>query len=711
MGARERREGFRELVRRRVARGAVRTRVVLRFLAVAEPQQHAQTVGLEREHRLDAAEEQDLLRARFADGREALQDASRRRAAAAQRAREVADVERELRAFVQSLGALRRVDPAERRDFEQHVDARRGDGTRVEADALLERRERLGAPLVVDQVRDVLPQRERERLADLRLRDGAVEHFELGQHPLQLRTRHRGENSARSRVIVRAVTDADSTPKPRRAWPIEPTRWPTREAVAASRLFSPARLGALETRTRTWVPAMVPWRASDEGFVTPDVLDWYRRFADGEPGVLVVEATGIRDVPSGPLLRIGHPRFEAGLAELVATVREHSRGRTRLFVQLIDFLAVKRRPEKAKFLERFLVLRDEHRERLAAIDGRAVHANDAEVRELLARFPHPTLLALLDLREREDLEYGYRERVTDTHLAQIAELPRVLPRLFADAAARAKAVGFDGVELHFAHAYTLASFLSRTNTRADGYGGSLEHRARLPLEVFRAVRASVGSDYVVGCRYLGDEVIDGGSRVDDACFFGREFARAGFDFLSISKGGKFDDAKQPKVGEAVYPYTGPSGHECMPTVRIDEPQARDARGPFGRNLPLARAVREDVRAAGGDTPIVGSGGVNSFELAERALVEGDCDFVAAARQSLADPDWWKKVEQGRGDEVRRCKFTNYCEALDQRHAQVTCQLWDHDFATPDAGKGTSGEEPRRSSDAKRRLNAPPWKES
>ena len=57
------------------------------------------------------------------------------------------------------------------------------------------------------------------------------------------------------------------------------------------------------------VPAMVPWRATEEGLVTQEVLDWYGRFADGRPGVLVVEATGIRDVPSGPLLRIGHDRW------------------------------------------------------------------------------------------------------------------------------------------------------------------------------------------------------------------------------------------------------------------------------------------------------------------------------------------------------------------------------------------------------------------
>jgi 2,4-dienoyl-CoA reductase-like NADH-dependent reductase (Old Yellow Enzyme family) len=84
-------------------------------------------------------------------------------------------------------------------------------------------------------------------------------------------------------------------------------------------------------QTRTWVPAMVPWRASDEGFVTPDVLDWYERFATGKPGVLVVEATGIRDVPSGPLLRVGHDRFVPGLRAPRRHGARASGGETRLF--------------------------------------------------------------------------------------------------------------------------------------------------------------------------------------------------------------------------------------------------------------------------------------------------------------------------------------------------------------------------------------------
>ncbi len=472
--------------------------------------------------------------------------------------------------------------------------------------------------------------------------------------------------------------------------------WPTPEQAAQSLLFSPVQLGPMRAESRTWVPAMVPWRATDEGFVTPNVLDWYGRFADGAPGVLVVEATGIRDVPSGPLLRVGHDRFVPGLRDLVATVRARSRGRTRLFLQILDFLSIRRRPEKAKFFARFLAITPRHRELVAARFGAAAAADEGSIRACLAAQDDATLRELLTPREFRDYAFGAREEVADVHLPHVRDLPRVLPGLFAAAAARAREAGFDGVELHFAHAYTMASFLSRTNTRDDGYGGSLPSRQRLPLEVIAAVQAQVGSGFAVGARFLGDEAIPGGSPLDDAIAHGVAFARAGLHFLSISKGGKFDDAKQPNVGEAAYPYTGPSGHECMPTVRSD------ARGPFGRNVPLAAAIRAAVRAAGFTTPVITAGGICDFAQAEGILQRGEADVIAAARQSLADPDWWQKMRLGRGAEVRRCKFTNYCEGLDQKHKEVTCQLWDRDFTSPDAASVP------RSADGKRRLLPPAW---
>ena len=180
----------------------------------------------------------------------------------------------------------------------------------------------------------------------------------------------------------------------------------------------------------------------------------------------------------------------------------------------------------------------------------------------------------------------------------------------------------------------------------------------------------------------------------DAEYFGTEFARAGMDFLSLSRGGKFEDAKQPKIGWAAYPYTGRSGYECMPAY------ISDARGPFGRNLEAVARVRRTVREAGFETPIVATGGIHGFQQAETILRRGVADIIGAARQSLADPDWFRKMQLGRGGEIRTCEYTNYCEGLDTKHKQVTCKLWDRlDLDEPGV---------RRSRDGKRRLTPPAW---
>ncbi|HKA62242.1 MAG TPA: NADH:flavin oxidoreductase, partial [Methylomirabilota bacterium] len=220
---------------------------------------------------------------------------------------------------------------------------------------------------------------------------------------------------------------------------LPPTSWPTEDEAARSRWLQPLRLGSsVVAEQRTWVPAMVPWRATADGVVTPEVLDWYGRFADGRPGVLVVEATGIRDVPSGPLLRIGDDRFVPGLARLVEMVRRRSAGHTRLFIQVIDFVAVRRRPTPEAYFGRHLAVTPHLRDRLARAvdDARWLEAPESAVRDALLSAPR-------------------------------AVHEQVLPDLFAAAARRALEAGFDGTELHYAHAYTMAGFLSRLNTRAD----------------------------------------------------------------------------------------------------------------------------------------------------------------------------------------------------------------------------------------------------
>ncbi len=466
--------------------------------------------------------------------------------------------------------------------------------------------------------------------------------------------------------------------------------WPSASQAAASRLFSSVDVGPVTLAQRTWIPAMVPWRSNEAGEVTDDVLQWYERFARGRPGAIVVEATGVRDIPSGPLLRIGADSYVPGLKKLADTVREASAGQTRLLIQLIDFLPIRRRPDPEKYLGRFLQISDQHR-RLLALDG----ADEAVVRQALLALDGDALQAVLTAKEWEDMQMGYRERVTDTHLLSVADLPASLPDLFAAAAVRAESAGFDGVELHYAHAYTMASFLSATNTRTDGYGGVRENRVRLPLEVYRAVRDATSERFTVGCRYLSDEIIESGNRVDDACYFARCFAEAGMDFLSLSRGGKFDDAQQPKVGWAAYPYTGRSGYECMPGYISDQ------QGPFGRNIEPVAAIRQSLRDHGYSLPVVVAGGIYGFTAAEQILADDKADIVGFARQALADPDWFEKVRTGYGPAVQVCRYSNYCEGLDQKHKQVTCELWDR----------TALEEPgiAMTSDGKRRMIAPSWR--
>ena len=469
----------------------------------------------------------------------------------------------------------------------------------------------------------------------------------------------------------------------------QPGKWPSAAIAGESKLFMPLDYQALSLSARTWVPAMVPWRATETGFVTPDNLDWYERFAYGQPGALVVEATGIRDIASGPLLRISDDRFIPGLQTLVERVRAASKGQTRLLIQLIDFLTVRRRPEPEKFFKRHLKITEQHRDALQADDW-----SDDQVRKALADLELEELKRILSPRELESLCYGYRERVTDTHIPHIAELTESLPTLFADAAHRAQIAGFDGVELHYAHAYTMASFLSATNNRQDGYGGSRENRIRLPLKVYAAVREVVGNNFVVGCRFLTEDCIENGSTTNDSSYFAQQFAAAGMDFVSTSRGGKFDDAKQPIIGDAAYPYTGPSGYECIPGY------LSDAFGPFGRNFAATTKVRAAIQSQGFNTPVVVTGGIHDFQQAQSLLESGTADVIGLARQSLADPDWFFKLRAGRGDEIRVCEYTNYCEGLDRKHKQVTCQLWDR----------TDLDEPgiTRSRDNRRRLVAPHW---
>jgi 2,4-dienoyl-CoA reductase-like NADH-dependent reductase (Old Yellow Enzyme family) len=235
---------------------------------------------------------------------------------------------------------------------------------------------------------------------------------------------------------------------------------------------------------------------------------------------------------------------------------------------------------------------------------------------------------------------------------------------YGAAAVRARECGFDAVELHMAHAYTLSSFLSRLNPRRDAYGGTLENRLRLPVRVMERVRACVGEDFPVGVRFLGEECIRNGYTVVDAGPIAARLARAGADYISLSAGGKFEDARKIE-GEPLYPYTGYSGDRCMPGSTY----------PDGANLYIPEAVRAYLRARGVETPIVAVGKIGTMALAEHVIASGKGDLVGMARALLADPDLPKKWRSGREGNVVRCVYGNVCKALDESFRRVDCTLW------------------------------------
>jgi len=255
---------------------------------------------------------------------------------------------------------------------------------------------------------------------------------------------------------------------------------------------------------------------------------------------------------------------------------------------------------------------------------------------------------------------GWRQKVKDLGREEI----QAIPGFYAAAAARARRAGYDGVELHMAHAYTLSSFLSLRNARTDEYGRSLENRMRLPTEVIAAVRREVGFDFPLGVRFDAEECIKDGYTLVDSRQIALRMARLGVDYLSLSAGGKFEDAVH-KPGEPLYPYTGYSGDRCMPSAAY----------PDGANTHLAAGIKSTLVSQGCGTAVVTTGKIRSPLDAEGILERGEADLIGMARALLADPDWTKKVKEGREHAIIRCIYGNVCKNLDENFKKVRCVLW------------------------------------
>jgi 2,4-dienoyl-CoA reductase-like NADH-dependent reductase (Old Yellow Enzyme family) len=257
---------------------------------------------------------------------------------------------------------------------------------------------------------------------------------------------------------------------------------------------------------------------------------------------------------------------------------------------------------------------------------------------------------------------GWRQKVEDFSKEDL----KVIVKQHVEAAERAKSAGFDSLEIHMAHAFTLASFLSLRNKRTDEYGGlSLENRMRLPMEVYTAVRDTLGKDFPIGIRINADEFIIGGNTLLQSREIAKRFAEMGVDYISISLGSKFEDAKPPEPGFPPEPYSGYSGHRFAPRWWM----------PEGANVYLAEDIRKHLRKEGLTTPIITAGKISSPEFAEEVLREGKADLIGMARQLLCDPDWPLKVKAEKWNEIVRCMYCGYCMDLDARYEAVKCIQW------------------------------------
>jgi 2,4-dienoyl-CoA reductase-like NADH-dependent reductase (Old Yellow Enzyme family)/NADPH-dependent 2,4-dienoyl-CoA reductase/sulfur reductase-like enzyme len=360
-------------------------------------------------------------------------------------------------------------------------------------------------------------------------------------------------------------------------------------------LLSPGRIGPLALRNRIVMPAM-DMNLCDDGVITDGEIAHYRARAAGGTA-MVITGSGAVAYPVGAASRrqpgLSEDRFVPGLARLVDAV--HGAGGL-ICVQLCHH-------------------------------GKTARVDIAAERPLLVPSLPQDPQDMTSLRDNTAEELSRLAATTDGRTPTYREADeRDIAELidqFADAARRAKSAGADAVEVHAAHGYVLSTFLAAAdNRRQDSWGGSLENRARLTVEVTAAVRAAAGPDVAVLVRLSGREFGEPGALTTaESAIAARMFAGAGADAIHVTGWGRnsfanFTDGPLPEA-EGAY---------------------RDQ----------AREVKASV-----PVPVIAVGRVLP-ELGEEMVARGDCDFVAMGRQLLTDARLVDKLRTGERSRVRPC---------------------------------------------------------
>jgi 2,4-dienoyl-CoA reductase-like NADH-dependent reductase (Old Yellow Enzyme family)/thioredoxin reductase len=204
---------------------------------------------------------------------------------------------------------------------------------------------------------------------------------------------------------------------------------------------------------------------------------------------------------------------------------------------------------------------------------------------------------------------------------------------YANAALFCKHAGFDMIQVHGAHGWLIAQFLSPyNNRRTDRWGGNLENRARFPMEVINRIRQKCGRDFLIEYRISGDEMIEGGMQIDDVIEYVKMIEDS-IDIIHVSAG----------IHDNLYTIK-----RMFPIIWFTKP---------GCNVDLAEAVKKQL-----NLPVITVGGINTPEYAEQILADGKADIIGMGRQLICDPDFPNKAQRGLREDIIPCMRCNSCIA-------------------------------------------------
>ena len=234
---------------------------------------------------------------------------------------------------------------------------------------------------------------------------------------------------------------------------------------------------------------------------------------------------------------------------------------------------------------------------------------------------------------------------------QFPEIPEELSKdeigeivaAFGQSAARAKAWGFDAVQMHGAHGYLINQFLSPlTNRRSDEFGGSFENRSRFLLQVYGAVREAVGPEFPVMIKLNSEDNVEGGFTLEDAILAAKALDKAGIDAIEVSGG------------------TPASGKNASARIKIDSPEKE------AYHLDAALKIKRAVSC-----PVMAVGGFRSFEVAERAVRDLGLDYVSMARPFIREPGLPNRWLSG-DTSPARCISCNSCFGPGLKEGGIYC---------------------------------------